>query len=65
MLLKQLAEGRCAVENQYTRVVPWNGNGKALQAMHAVMELRPILRVAWPWLYPAFGAEDQGCLRRP
>ena len=29
MLLKQLAEGRCAVENQYTRVVPWNGNGKA------------------------------------
>ena len=41
LLLKQLAEGRCAVENQYTRVVPWNGNGKALQAMHAVMELRP------------------------
>ena len=41
MLLKQLAEGRCAVENQYTRVVPWNGNGKALQAIHAVMELRP------------------------
>jgi hydrogenase expression/formation protein HypD len=41
MLLKQLAEGRCAVENQYTRVVPWNGNGKALQAIDAVMELRP------------------------
>jgi hydrogenase expression/formation protein HypD len=41
MLLKQLAKGRCAVENQYTRVVPWNGNGKALQAMHAVLELRP------------------------
>jgi hydrogenase expression/formation protein HypD len=41
MLLKQLAEGRRAVENQYTRVVSWNGNGKALQAIHAVMELRP------------------------
>jgi hydrogenase expression/formation protein HypD len=41
MLLSQLAEGRCAVENQYTRVVPWEGNRKALQAIHAVMELRP------------------------
>jgi hydrogenase expression/formation protein HypD len=31
MLLSQLAEGRCAVENQYTRVVPWDGNRKALR----------------------------------
>jgi hydrogenase expression/formation protein HypD len=41
MLLRQLAEGRCAVENQYTRVVPWDGNRKALQVIHEVMELRP------------------------
>ncbi len=41
MLLRQLAEGRCEVENQYTRVVPWDGNRKALQVIHEVMELRP------------------------
>ncbi|HEX8861790.1 MAG TPA: hydrogenase formation protein HypD [Actinomycetes bacterium] len=41
MLLKQLAEDRCEVENQYTRVVPWNGNLKALQVIGQVMELRP------------------------
>ena len=26
MILRQLAAGRCEVENQYTRVVPWEGN---------------------------------------
>jgi hydrogenase expression/formation protein HypD len=41
MLLVQLAEGRCEVENQYARVVPWNGNTKALQVIGEVMELRP------------------------
>jgi hydrogenase expression/formation protein HypD len=41
MLLKQLAESRSEVENQYTRVVPWNGNLKALQVIGQVMELRP------------------------
>jgi len=41
MLLRQLAAGRCEVENQYTRVVPWDGNRKALQVIHAVMALRP------------------------
>jgi len=41
MLLKQLAAGRCEVENQYTRVVPWGGNRKALQVIQEVMELRP------------------------
>jgi hydrogenase expression/formation protein HypD len=29
MLMLQLAEGRSEVENQYTRVVPWDGNLKA------------------------------------
>ncbi len=41
MLLKQLDEGRCDVENQYKRVVPWDGNRKALEAIQQTMELRP------------------------
>ncbi|QXJ24308.1 hydrogenase formation protein HypD [Actinomadura graeca] len=41
MLLTQLAEGRCEVENQYGRVVPWDGNAKALQAINRTMEPRP------------------------
>jgi hydrogenase expression/formation protein HypD len=41
MILRQLAEGRCEVENQYTRVVPWEGNPGALEAMSEVFELRP------------------------
>jgi hydrogenase expression/formation protein HypD len=41
MLLRQLAEGRCEVENQYSRVVPWNGNPKALRAIGQTMQLRP------------------------
>ena len=41
MLLRQLAEGRTEVENQYTRVVPWDGNRLALQAIAEVMQLRP------------------------
>ncbi|MBF8187998.1 hydrogenase formation protein HypD [Nonomuraea sp. K274] len=41
MLLSQLAEGRCEVENQYARVVPWHGNQIALSAIGRVMRLRP------------------------
>ena len=41
MLLAQLAEGRCEVENQYTRVVPWDGNHRALEVIDEVMEVRP------------------------
>jgi hydrogenase expression/formation protein HypD len=41
MILVQLAEGRCEVENQYTRVVPAEGNAKALEVMAEVFELRP------------------------
>jgi len=41
MILDQIVEGRCEVENQYTRVVPWNGNPKALEVISEVMELRP------------------------
>jgi hydrogenase expression/formation protein HypD len=41
MLLLQLRDGRSEVENQYTRVVPWEGNQRALQAIDEVMEPRP------------------------
>ncbi|HXU44042.1 MAG TPA: hydrogenase formation protein HypD [Thermoanaerobaculia bacterium] len=41
MVLLQLAEGRCEVENQYSRVVPYDGNERALAAMAEVFELRP------------------------
>jgi hydrogenase expression/formation protein HypD len=41
MIMRELAEGRCAVENQYTRVVPYDGNLRALEVMAEVFELRP------------------------
>ena len=41
MILLQLAEGRCEVENQYTRVVPYDGNVRALEVMAEVFALRP------------------------
>lgn len=40
-ILKQLEEGRAEVENQYSRIVPWDGNPKALEVMSKTMELRP------------------------
>jgi len=40
MVLKQLAERRCEVENQYQRVVPDAGNEQALAAVSTVFELR-------------------------
>jgi hydrogenase expression/formation protein HypD len=40
MVLKQLAEGRSEVENQYARVVPADGNAVALDAIGRVFELR-------------------------
>jgi hydrogenase expression/formation protein HypD len=41
MILRQLGDGRAAVENQYARVVPWEGNLPALRALAEVFELRP------------------------
>jgi len=41
MLLRQIDEGRCEVENQYTRAVPEHGNPKALEVINQVFELRP------------------------
>jgi hydrogenase expression/formation protein HypD len=41
MLLRQLRAGEAKVENQYKRVVPWEGNPAALRAMADVFQLRP------------------------
>ncbi|HHH39945.1 MAG TPA: hydrogenase formation protein HypD, partial [Sedimenticola sp.] len=41
MLLRQLAEGRCELENQYRRAVIGPGNRAALAAMEKVFEVAP------------------------
>ena len=41
MILRQLRDGRCEVENQYKRVVPYDGNPAALRVLEEVFELRP------------------------
>ncbi len=40
MVTRQIAEGRCEVENQYSRIVPEHGNPQALAAMETVFEPR-------------------------
>ena len=40
MLMAQLARGEARVENQYSRVVSWEGNPQALAVMEETMELR-------------------------
>jgi hydrogenase expression/formation protein HypD len=41
MLLRQMRDGRCEVENQYKRVVPYEGNSEALRVLEEVFALRP------------------------
>ncbi|HEV7218809.1 MAG TPA: hydrogenase formation protein HypD [Terriglobales bacterium] len=41
MVLRQLKANEAKIENQYKRVVPWEGNRAALRAMAEVFELRP------------------------
>jgi hydrogenase expression/formation protein HypD len=41
LILCQLVDGRCQVENQYRRVVPYEGNLRALEVMAEVFALRP------------------------
>ncbi|GGK75999.1 hydrogenase formation protein HypD [Sphaerisporangium melleum] len=57
--LLQLAEGRAEVENEYGRVVPWNGNPKALAVINEVMELRP----HFEWRGLGFISDSALCLR--
>ncbi|MEY9894909.1 hydrogenase expression/formation protein HypD [Catenulispora sp. MAP12-49] len=57
MIMKQLAEGRSEVENQYGRVVRWDGNELALKSLSKVFELRPFFE--WRGL----GSIPQSALR--
>jgi len=41
LLMLQISRGEALVENQYSRVVPWDGNEVALRAIGQTMELRP------------------------
>jgi hydrogenase expression/formation protein HypD len=41
MILRQLKAGQAIVENNYKRVVPWEGNRAALKAIGEVFEIRP------------------------
>jgi hydrogenase expression/formation protein HypD len=41
MVLRQLRANESKIENQYKRVVPWEGNRAALRAMADAFELRP------------------------
>jgi hydrogenase expression/formation protein HypD len=41
LILRQLDAGEASVENQYKRIVPWEGNPPALMALARVFELRP------------------------
>ena len=40
MILKQMLEGRCEVENQYNRLVQQEGNTVAIEAVNKVFEVR-------------------------
>ncbi|MED0650792.1 hydrogenase formation protein HypD [Aeribacillus composti] len=57
MLVKQMREGRFEVENQYSRVVPYEGNMSALDVMKEVFEVRSLFE--WRGL----GAIQQSALK--
>ena len=63
MILRQLADGRSDVENQYKRVVPWEGNLRALEVMAEVFELRPHFEWRGLGLHLAERAEALGRVR--
>ena len=65
MILAQLADGRCEVENQYKRVVPHEGNLRALEVMAEVFELRPHFEWRGLGLHLPERAEALRRLRRP
>src|SRR4030088_2931631 len=61
ILMVQRSEGRTEVENQYPRVVPWDGNLAALSAINQVMELRPYFE----WRGLGFISHSALRLRKP
>ena len=65
MILAQLRAGRCEVENQYSRVVPHEGNLRALQVHVRGLRPAPPLRVARAGLHLPERAAPLRRLRRP
>ncbi|HTK51235.1 MAG TPA: hydrogenase formation protein HypD [Gemmatimonadaceae bacterium] len=61
MLLRQLRDGTAIVENQYKRVVPWEGNKGALRAMAEVFQLRPFFE----WRGLGFISQSALAIRAP
>ncbi len=64
MLLAQIREGRCEVENQYARVVRDEGNPRALAVLAEVFELRPHFEWRGPRLHCTERAEAAPRVRR-
>ena len=62
MVLRQLRDGVAKVENQYQRVVPWEGNLAALRAMAEVFEVRPYFEWARSWFHYSIRAADSRSL---
>ena len=60
MLLEQIRDGRCEVENQYTRVVRDEGNPRALADPRRGVRAASALRVARPRLHLAERAPSYG-----
>ena len=56
MLLRQLERGEAKVENQYARVVPWEGNRAALRGDGRGVRAAAVLRVARAGVHLAVGA---------
>ena len=48
MIMRQLDEGRSEVENQYGRVVLWDGNARALEIMSRGFRPAPLFRMEGP-----------------
>ena len=64
MILGQLGEGRCEVENQYTRVVPYEGNLRGARGDVRGLRAAAALRVAGARLHLAERAAALRRLRR-
>ena len=54
MVLKQIAEGRCEVENQYGRIVPADGNRAGAGGDRGSLRVARIFRMAWAGLDRSF-----------
>ena len=64
MVLRQLKADEARIENQYKRVVPWEGNRAALRAMAEVFELRPYFEWRGLGLHFSVGFAHSRKLRR-